>query len=82
MQSATITTVAANELMAEIHNTKKRMPLILDPADFDLWLKGSPEGADKLVRAYPSVRMEAWPVSTLVNNAGNDDPRCMERRAA
>lgn len=35
----TIVTTEANNLMAEIHNTKHRMPLILDEGARQLWLK-------------------------------------------
>lgn len=34
----TIVTTAANPLMAEIHNIKKRMPIILKPEDESRWL--------------------------------------------
>ena len=37
----TILTCPANELMAEIHNTKKRMPVILDSSQENLWLEGN-----------------------------------------
>lgn len=33
-------TTQANELMSEIHNTKKRMPIILNPSDEKKWLDG------------------------------------------
>ena len=36
----TIITQPANELMSKIHNTKKRMPLILNPEDENNWLQG------------------------------------------
>jgi putative SOS response-associated peptidase YedK len=38
----TILTTEANKLMAEIHNTKKRMPVILTPENEGLWLANSP----------------------------------------
>jgi putative SOS response-associated peptidase YedK len=38
----TIVTTQANDLMAEIHNTKKRMPIILKPEDENSWLNHSP----------------------------------------
>jgi len=38
----TILTTEANELMAEIHNTKKRMPVVLRKEEEQLWLKGEP----------------------------------------
>ena len=36
----TIVTTAGNDLMTEIHNTKKRMPVILNPDDEKAWLDG------------------------------------------
>ncbi len=39
--SYTIATTDANELMAEIHNNKKRMPIILKKQDRNAWLNGS-----------------------------------------
>jgi putative SOS response-associated peptidase YedK len=39
MYTYTIITTNANELMASIHNTKKRMPVILLPASSNKWLK-------------------------------------------
>ena len=36
-----IVTTAANELMSEIHNTKKRMPVILTPQNERDWLNGN-----------------------------------------
>lgn len=38
----TILTTEANPLMAEIHNHKKRMPIILNPEDEDKWLNQEP----------------------------------------
>jgi putative SOS response-associated peptidase YedK len=38
----TIVTTEANELMAEIHNIKKRMPVILHPEDEYKWLHQAP----------------------------------------
>jgi putative SOS response-associated peptidase YedK len=37
-----IVTTAANELMSEIHNTKKRMPVVLDQNTEMNWLHGDP----------------------------------------
>ena len=36
----TIVTTEANALMSEIHNNKKRMPIILTPEREKLWLAG------------------------------------------
>lgn len=38
--SYSMITTQANELMSEIHNTKKRMPIILNPSDEKKWLDG------------------------------------------
>ncbi|MEP7195208.1 MAG: SOS response-associated peptidase [Saprospiraceae bacterium] len=38
--SYTILTTEANELMSIIHNSKKRMPVIVNPKEYDLWLDG------------------------------------------
>ena len=38
----TIVTTQANELMSEIHNIKRRMPIILKQGDEQNWLKHSP----------------------------------------
>lgn len=40
IESCAIITLPANAIMAEIHNTKKRMPAILHRADYDAWLNG------------------------------------------
>jgi putative SOS response-associated peptidase YedK len=36
----TIITTEANEEMAWVHNTKKRMPLVLEESQFSIWLSG------------------------------------------
>lgn len=36
--SYTILTTEANELMSRIHNSKKRMPIIVKPEEYELWL--------------------------------------------
>lgn len=41
VQSFSIVTTEANELMAQIHNNKKRMPVLLRERDRDKWLSGT-----------------------------------------
>jgi putative SOS response-associated peptidase YedK len=41
LNTYSIITTEAKELMAEIHNTKKRMPVILTPNNEKLWLGGN-----------------------------------------
>ncbi len=76
LESCTILTTEANELMRPLH---QRMPVILDPADFDNWLDpvpSQPGSLQRLLRPFPSADMIAFPVSTLVNNPANDRPDC------
>jgi putative SOS response-associated peptidase YedK len=73
-----IITTDANELLAPIH---PRMPVILDPDDEALWLDPGPIAPVKVLpclRPYPSERMEAIPVSSLVSSPGNDGPQLVE----
>ncbi len=79
IESFTVITVSANPLMAEIHNSKARMPVILQPDDWDRWLRGSPEEARTLLAQYPQDLMHAYPVSARVGNTRNDDERLIEK---
>jgi len=52
LKTYTIITTEANELMSQIHNTEKRMPLILPKANEFDWLNGSKEiSTDILLKA-------------------------------
>ncbi|MEZ6196552.1 MAG: SOS response-associated peptidase [Planctomycetota bacterium] len=78
LESCTILTTTPNELVAEVHD---RMPVILDPEDFPLWLDpGVTElGALRpLFEAHPADDMRVRAVSTRVNSPRNDDPACLE----
>lgn len=75
VESCTIVTTDANALVAPIHD---RMPVILDPADFDAWLDGERETALGLLRPFDPAAMAAWPVDPRVGNVRNDDPGLIE----
>ena len=78
IQSCAIITTEANELMSEFHD---RMPVILNPRDYDLWLDPDvqdPPLLEPLLRPYPSDEMEVYPVSRLVNDPRHEDPKCVE----
>ncbi|HEX4953865.1 MAG TPA: SOS response-associated peptidase [Thermoanaerobaculia bacterium] len=78
VESCTLLTTGPNPLMAPIHD---RMPVILDPTEYDLWLDpGQSDRArlEALLDPFPAERMEAWPVSRFVNSPTNDSPRCIE----
>jgi putative SOS response-associated peptidase YedK len=73
-----IITTDANELLAPIH---PRMPVILDPADEALWLDPGCVAPIKVLpclRPFPSERMEAIPVSSLVSSPDNEGPELIE----
>ena len=81
IQSCTIITTPANDLLAPVHD---RMPLILDTADFGTWINTTPSSlkdAADLCVPFPGERMEIFPVSQLVNKIENDSPELVERAA-
>ncbi len=74
IDSCTILTTEANELLQQIH---ERMPVILNPKDYDLWLDPTvqkPEQLQQLLQPYSSAMMTSYPVSTKVNKPTNDTP--------
>ena len=78
IRSCTILTTDANEMVREVHH---RMPVILPPETYDLWLDPDmweTEPLLDLLRPYPDDGMEAYPVSRFVNSPSNDDERCVE----
>jgi putative SOS response-associated peptidase YedK len=78
IQSCTILTTQPNDLIRALHN---RMPVIVHPSDYDLWLDPDVQQVERLqplLRGYPPGQMEAFPVSRVVNRPGNDDPQCIE----
>ena len=78
VESVTHITVPANDLVGTIHNTKYRMPAILEKADREAWLTGTPDEAWETLGPYPDDLMVAWPVSTRVNAPRNDDAKLIE----
>ena len=78
VETCTIITTVANELMRDIH---ERMPVILSPDDYHVWLDPDIQVADELeslLVPYPSERMAVDAVSTFVNSPANDGPKCVE----
>jgi len=75
IESCTIMTTGANELMKPIHH---RMPVIVDPIDYDHWLDPQSPGPFNLLQPYPPNLLTAVAVSTHVNNPHHDDPACLQ----
>lgn len=77
VKSCVIITAAPNALMEEIHD---RMPAILKPQAYDLWLTPGDLPAEKtlpLLKPFAASQMKAARVSTLVNSPANDSPECI-----
>ncbi len=77
-ESCSIITTESNKIISEIHN---RMPVIVDPAKYDLWLNPDTkqEHLIPLLKSYPSKKMMTYPVSDIVNSPKNDTPQCIEQ---
>ena len=75
VETCTIITTDANALIARLHD---RMPLIIPRADYAAWLDSAHPRAAALIKPFPARLMRAYPVSTRVNRASNDDAACME----
>ncbi len=78
IESCTLLTTEPNDLIRTFHH---RMPVILDPKEYDLWLDPGiqePQRLQPLLRPYSSDDLAAYPVSTRVNNPANDTPDCIQ----
>jgi putative SOS response-associated peptidase YedK len=76
IETCTILTTKPNAVTAEVHD---RMPVILMPEDYDLWLDPGmtdPAHVTDLLHPCGARLMRKFPVSTRVNSVKNDDPEC------
>jgi putative SOS response-associated peptidase YedK len=76
IETCTILTTKPNSLVSDVHD---RMPVILKPDDYELWL--DPGFADvaaiaDCLKPFDPRSMKKYPVSTRVNRADNDDAEC------
>jgi putative SOS response-associated peptidase YedK len=76
VNSFSILTTAANPLMEMIHNTKKRMPVILPGAQEAEWLKEdlSQENIRSLCQAFDEQFMNAYTIARLTAEDEAKDP--------
>ncbi|MEX2618366.1 MAG: SOS response-associated peptidase [Alphaproteobacteria bacterium] len=70
LESCAIVTTDANAQLYDIHT---RMPVILGPESYDIWLNADAEAAAMLMHPHDG-EMAAWPVSRDVNSVRNDGP--------
>ena len=77
IESCTIIVMPANEVMQPIH---ERMPAIIAQQDYDVWLDSSVTDKQEIMQylnSVPSIQLTAYPVSTRVNSAKNNDEGCI-----
>ena len=76
VESCSILTTTPNALLADVHD---RMPVILSPEHYDLWLDPGfkrTESLKGMLSPFDATLMKRYPVSTRVNFVKNDDPEC------
>ena len=80
LETFTILTTEPNDILRPVHD---RMPVILAPADFALWLDPETRDADRvapLLKPCPPQGWEAVPVSRFVSDSRHEGPACLEPR--
>ena len=78
LETFSILTTSPNQLMQKIHN---RMPVIIEPENFNLWLDNSNYSGQLLKKLYqplPENHLQAIKVSKYVNNVRNEGPQCLQ----
>jgi putative SOS response-associated peptidase YedK len=75
LRSFVIITTEANAQMSALHS---RMPVILEQADWPLWLGEADSGAEMLLRPAAGGVLRIWPVDKRVGNVRNDGPDLLE----
>jgi putative SOS response-associated peptidase YedK len=79
LQSYTIITTEANELLAPVHD---RMPVILHAGDFNRWRdrESTDQPPTNLLRPFPADEMAAFEVSRHVDNVKNNSPELLDSK--
>jgi putative SOS response-associated peptidase YedK len=76
IKTCSILTTTPNAVTSAVHD---RMPVILDPGCYDLWLDPGMQNVGaitELLKSYDARSMRSYPVSTRLNNVANDDAEC------
>lgn len=79
LRSFAIVTTAANMQMSALH---ERMPVILERADWPVWMAEAPGDPVSLLRPLPGGILNIWPVDRRVGNVRNDGPELLAPIAA
>ncbi|MGO9581441.1 MAG: SOS response-associated peptidase [Acidimicrobiales bacterium] len=81
LRTCTILTTDANDVVGHVHD---RMPVLITEADLEEWLSPDPLSSGefgRLIRPAPPSALEAFRVSTQVNDARREGPELVERLA-
>ncbi|MFZ3371036.1 MAG: SOS response-associated peptidase [Candidatus Sulfotelmatobacter sp.] len=76
VKSCSILTTTPNAVTSAVHD---RMPVILHPDSYDLWLDPGMQNVaaiSELLKPYDAGLMRCYPVSTRINHVANDDEEC------
>jgi putative SOS response-associated peptidase YedK len=79
VETCSILTTSPNAVTSAVHD---RMPLILDPDSYDIWLDPGMQdatAASELLKPYGAQLMRCYPISTRINHVANDDEECSAR---
>jgi putative SOS response-associated peptidase YedK len=79
IETCSILTTTPNAVTLAVHD---RMPVILDPDCYDLWLDPGMRDmreASELLKPYHARLMRCYPVSCRINSVVNDDADCSVR---
>jgi putative SOS response-associated peptidase YedK len=78
LDSCSIIVMPASDVMKPIH---QRMPAIIAPAHYDLWLDSRVTDKDEIMgylTSAPSDQLRFYPISPWVNSPQHDDERCIQ----
>jgi putative SOS response-associated peptidase YedK len=76
IRTCSILTTTPNAVTSTVHD---RMPVILDPDSYDLWLDPAMQNVtaiSDLLKPYDARVMRCYPVSRRINHVANDDEEC------
>jgi putative SOS response-associated peptidase YedK len=79
VKSCSILTTTPNAVTSAVHD---RMPVILDPDAYDVWLDPGMHNVaaiSELLKPSDARLMRSYPVSTRINHVANDDVECSRR---
>jgi putative SOS response-associated peptidase YedK len=76
IRSCALLTTTPNAVTSSVHD---RMPVILDPDSYDLWLDPgmtNVEAVSEMLKPFDARLMRCYPISTRINHVANDDAEC------